>query len=69
MWISTLLERRESGLLGEGPHKGDDDDLSEGTCPLCRVAIQDVTVEVQGQAISTPPPEQVREPKKPKLPL
>ena len=68
MWISTLLERRESGISGEGHPEGDDDDLLRGTCPLCRVGIHDITVEVQGQAISTPPPERAREPEAPNTP-
>ena len=61
MRISTLQERREAGLLGEGPHDGSDDDQPRGTCPLCRVAIRGINVEAQGQAISTPPPEPAAE--------
>ena len=58
MWISTLCE---AGLLGEGPHDGSDDGQPRGSCPLCRVSIRDIDVEVQRQAISTPPPEPAAE--------
>ena len=61
MWISTLMDRREAGILGEAPHNGDDDNQLRGTCPLCRRAVGNVNVEVQGQAISTPPPEPAAE--------
>ena len=48
-------------MFGEGPHDGSDDDQPRGTCPLCRVAIREIDVAVQGQAISTPPPEPAAE--------
>ena len=54
MWVATLVDRRQDAE----DRRQDAEDPNAPTCPLCRMAIENVRWEVKGQAIHTPPQEQ-----------